>query len=519
MLFKSMKASEASKNPFLKVSPRDRRGILVVFSYLASVDGKITEEERVFLHTVSDQLAIQGKRRDRAITEGQDTFTVGKVKSKIRTKWVRAMVLHQALLLVLVDNLYCASERSGIISIARAMGFGLADVEKLEAGIASDYTNLAKKRPSRLALRSSKDKAENRWNTLRILYAGGFVAGSAALMAITGGAAAPAVGGLLGSLQGLSGAAAVSSGLASLGGGSLAAGGAGVAGGTALVSTVFGLAGTAASAKAIRKRFAGLDDFSFIKIGGKSIATTILVNGFLTQRENDRDVWSCFDQYVPHHEYHALKWDSQSRRELGAALQSAASKILVQGAVGSAGKVATRLAGRMVAVPSMCLQMISMLGNPWHVASDRAIQTGKALAEFLIKRGLGERPVSLIGFSLGSRVIAETLLELKKQGAGNRLVHNVILMGGALSHRHAAFKVLDEVVAGNVVNAYCSTDYVLKYLFQAVEQKRPIGLGVARINGVFDLDVSSCVSGHLDYGINFTSVITRVRQALDEIEG
>lgn len=60
---------------------------------------------------------------------------------------------------------------------------------------------------------------------------------------LTGGFAAPAIGGLFGEAAGLSGAAAVSYGLAWLGGGALAAGGAGMAGGTALITTLFASAG------------------------------------------------------------------------------------------------------------------------------------------------------------------------------------------------------------------------------------------------------------------------------------
>ena len=65
----------------------------------------------------------------------------------------------------------------------------------------------------------------------------------AAVGALTGGLAAPAVGGTIGASMGLSGAAATNAGLALLGGGSLASGGLGMAGGTALIATAGGVAG------------------------------------------------------------------------------------------------------------------------------------------------------------------------------------------------------------------------------------------------------------------------------------
>jgi hypothetical protein len=61
------------------------------------------------------------------------------------------------------------------------------------------------------------------------------VAAAAIVAAITGGVAAPAIGGALGAAMGLSGAAAVSAGLAALRGGAIAAGGFGMAGGTAVL--------------------------------------------------------------------------------------------------------------------------------------------------------------------------------------------------------------------------------------------------------------------------------------------
>jgi hypothetical protein len=61
------------------------------------------------------------------------------------------------------------------------------------------------------------------------------VAAAAIVVAITGGVAAPVIGGAIGAAMGLSGAAAVSAGLAALGGGAIAAGGLGMAGGTAVL--------------------------------------------------------------------------------------------------------------------------------------------------------------------------------------------------------------------------------------------------------------------------------------------
>jgi hypothetical protein len=67
------------------------------------------------------------------------------------------------------------------------------------------------------------------------------VAGGAAIGVLTGGLAAPLIGGAVGGVMGLSGAAATSAGLALLGGGSVAAGGLGMAGGTAVIAGTAGV--------------------------------------------------------------------------------------------------------------------------------------------------------------------------------------------------------------------------------------------------------------------------------------
>lgn len=45
------------------------------------------------------------------------------------------------------------------------------------------------------------------------------------------------------------------------------------------------------------------------------------------------------------------------------------------------------------------------IDNPWSVCQRRSAQVGRHLAEVLLQRQHGRRPVTLIGFSLGARVI------------------------------------------------------------------------------------------------------------------
>jgi hypothetical protein len=109
-----------------------------------------------------------------------------------------------------------------IKKISRSLVFSMnliLEAEKL-------YENALKTIPS-------KGLLDSIWGALKenpILVLAGAI-----LIAVTGGLAAPIIGGTIGTMMGLSGAVAVKAGLAFVGGGAIAAGGMGMAGGTAVL--------------------------------------------------------------------------------------------------------------------------------------------------------------------------------------------------------------------------------------------------------------------------------------------
>lgn len=65
-----------------------------------------------------------------------------------------------------------------------------------------------------------------------------------------------------------------------------------------------------------------------------------------------------------------------------------------------------------VAWPVAILSVASVLDNPWSVCVHRSAEVGRHLAGLLMTREQGRRPVTLIGYSLGARVIYYCLLEM-----------------------------------------------------------------------------------------------------------
>jgi pimeloyl-ACP methyl ester carboxylesterase len=153
----------------------------------------------------------------------------------------------------------------------------------------------------------------------------------------------------------------------------------------------------------------------------------------------------------------------------------------------------------------MILTVLTKLGylidNPWNNALDRARAAGSVLAEVLINRHLGVRPITLIGFSLGARVIFYALVELAKQKAFG-IVQDVFLLGTTVSASPRMWFELRSVVSGRFVNAYARNDWVLNYLFRAssggvgtVAGLRP----VEGIPGIENIDVTDKIAGHMSY--------------------
>lgn len=88
------------------------------------------------------------------------------------------------------------------------------------------------------------------------------------------------------------------------------------------------------------------------------------------------------------------------------------------------------------------------------------------MADILITRQQGQRPVSLIGFSLGARVIFFCLEELAGRKNTDGIIENVVLLGAPVSASTDRFQKIMSVVNGRLINGYCRDDWLLKFLYR-----------------------------------------------------
>ena len=111
-------------------------------------------------------------------------------------------------------------------------------------------------------------------------------------------------------------------------------------------------------------------------------------------------------------------------------------------------------------LPVALTKLSYLIDNPWTVSQTRADMAGLILADSLIDRNLGSRPITLVGFSLGARVIFSCLRELAKRGAYG-IVQNAYMFGIPVVANKDEYIKVKSVVPGRFVNGYATNDWIL----------------------------------------------------------
>ena len=96
----------------------------------------------------------------------------------------------------------------------------------------------------------------------------------------------------------------------------------------------------------------------------------------------------------------------------------------------------------------------------------RSAEVGKYLADILLSRQQGQRPVSLIGFSLGARVIFFCLEEMVSRKDSEGIIENVVLLGAPVSASTDRWAKILPIISGKIINGYCRDDWLLKFMYR-----------------------------------------------------
>ncbi|PNF22427.1 hypothetical protein B7P43_G16395, partial [Cryptotermes secundus] len=251
---------------------------------------------------------------------------------------------------------------------------------------------------------------------------------------------------------------------------------------------------------------------------------TIAISGWLCDDRHDnfirpwRSLFSSREQYY-------LRYESAYLLELGKAMD-----LILSFAVSMAAQEAlkyTVLAGLINAIawPSSLITLASVIDNPWGVCCRRSAEVGKQLAEVLLSREQGQRPVTLIGFSLGARVIYYCLREMSQRDRCEGIIQDAILLGTPVTGAPKDWQKLMRVVSGKIVNGYCRSDWLLKFLYRTLSMSSDVaGLQPIDVQDrrMYNIDLSDIVSGHSEYPEKIDAILkaagVRTRDDVKQLE-
>jgi len=417
------------------------------------------------------------------------------------------MIIVQDLLLLAISNgTYDARWRVLILYVTRVFDLDLSIVDNFELNVVNCLSNF-------LPVQSEQEQADAARRirvskTKRFALIGLASVGGGILLGLSGGLAAPLIGTGLSSILGTSIFGAIGS-----------------VGGTAIVGSLFGVAGASLTGYKMHKRVGDIEEFQFRKLstdaetGDIHLHITIVISGWLND-DKDTSYIKPWENLRDSPEQYYLRYESSYLLEFGKAMEyffSFAVSVAVQESLKY-----TVLSGLMAAIawPAGILGLASVIDNPWGVCCRRSAQVGKQLAETLLTHSHGNRPVTLIGYSLGARVIYYCLREMSQREKSQGIVQDAILIGTPCTRNSSDWNKITEIVAGRVVNAYCRSDWFLKFLYRTLSMHANGVAGLQAVQSVNDrienIDLTDIVSGHFEYPQKLTEILMHIGVNVDE---
>ncbi|KAJ8764408.1 hypothetical protein K2173_006148 [Erythroxylum novogranatense] len=392
---------------------------------------------------------------------------------------------------------YDARHRVALRLLATWFDIKSIKMDAIETMVACSAMAVAKQEEAKEEESRSSESKWAKWKRGGIIGAAAITGGT--LMAITGGLAAPAIAagfsalaptlGTLIPVIGATGFAAVASV-------------AGTVAGSVAVAASFGAAGAGLAGTKMARRTGNVDEFEFKAIGENHnqgrLAVEISVSGFAFDEEDFIRPW---EGIIDNLERYVVQWESKNIIAVSTAIQDwltsrIAYELMRQGAMMTV--LSTLLTA--LAWPATILAAADFIDSKWTIAVDRSDKAGKLLAEALLKGLQGNRPVTLVGFSLGARVIFKCLQTLAETEHHAEIVERVVLLGAPIPIKDEKWEAVRKMVAGRFINAYSSSDWTLAVAFRASLLTQGLaGIQPIDVPGIENVEVTDLIEGHSSY--------------------
>lgn len=421
---------------------------------------------------------------------------------KCKLEWT---LICDLLLLLLSDGYYDSRSRALLIRFANVLGIKNIEVYQFERRLLNslDLESKDKTLEDKEELLNDKQfiqKYVKKNKGKRMAYVGLATLGGTLAIGLSAGLLAPVIG------------AGLAAGLTTVGIGGTGGFLAGV-GGSTLITTGGVVLGAKAGHKAGTRRAGEVQTFELKPLhNNKRSNLVITVSGWMIGKADDvRLPFSTVDPVMG--DLFSVLWEPEMLRSMGQTIGILASEAFTSSIQQILGATIASSLMAAIQVPVALSKLTYLVDNPWNVSLDRAWKAGKILADTLISGNMGVRPVTLVGFSLGARVVYSCLIELAERGCFG-LVENVIILGSPVAVNKDQMGLARSVVSGRFVNGYSRKDWVLGYLFRATSGGLSSVAGLSPIKdtyGIENFDATEYISGHMAY----RSAIPKILGALN----
>ena len=207
----------------------------------------------------------------------------------------------------------------------------------------------------------------------------------------------------------------------------------------------------------------------------------ITCNGFTKELSPKSEDWQHFVNTYPLCEIHSVHYESQN----------------------PFGIVSTmlKLTNTVYKMVRQIVKPTQLADGTWGRAYQEATNTGKYLAHVIHKGEFyKDKVVSLVGHSLGTKVIASCLQELERLKCYDR-VYEVLLMAGVV-HKGDFNGTFPSVIAHELTSCHTDGDWVLRYVLKIADNSTdPIGLSplVCKFANVRSEDCTEYIKDHFEY--------------------
>ncbi|CAI4060847.1 Mil1p SKDI_06G0320 [Saccharomyces kudriavzevii IFO 1802] len=417
-------------------------------------------------------------------------------KLNIDVAWT---IICDLFLICLQSSTYDSRSRTLLLNFAKVLNMTNLEICEFERRVTD---SLDMEQSTEDQVWDEQDHMKNRRKSKRrkkMAYVALAMVGGSLVLGLSGGLLAPVIGGGIAaglSTIGLTGATGFLTGV----------------GGTAVVAVSSTAIGANIGARGMSKRMGSVRTFEFRPLHNNRRVNLILtVSGWMVGNEDDvRLPFSTVDPVEG--DLYSLYWEPEMLKSIGQTVSIVATEIFTTSLQQILGATVLTALISSIQWPMALSKLGYILDNPWNVSLDRAWSAGKILADTLIARNLGARPITLVGFSIGARVIFSCLIELCKQKALG-LIENVYLFGTPAVMKKEQLVMARTAVSGRFVNGYSDKDWFLAYLFRAAAGGFSAVMGISTIEDVEGFENINCtelVDGHLNYRKSMPKLLKKI---------